>query len=798
MSKLFSKINILYSIDYKTEDNTFIFCGVESNKSNKILASEFIKLKKNLSWKSIFSLMTKAKYLWRIKHFNNELTLEFQSLSKEIFSKLKSCQENLNLRDKNLILENDINTEFQTILFDFLFEEQELYAYYDKLFDQKKYIPKNKNIPFSSFITNYQSLFLNIYNDEKKIKRLKKLRWYLTFDEENFLIVTPSTLFSFVNNEETNENNNLNNELNMLNSSNFCFGENNLSLYGGDSYNDKEKDNIYQKFMNDDSSLHIENELKEYKEIAISEDIINNLLDKEENPILYIVKLISITITLFCRENICYLNCIFNENKKVELIKEYIKRFNNFVQAATYINKQCENINIVFNYLDRDILNNYPHFPKFSIFRLCMKIWYTEMSSILTEDNNSLLTKIKNSTLELFSQFIYEDLTNFKINNSFQSFLFNSNQSSSLFFKSKGEFNLSTSISLFNSNSNNQTVSSTICPFGSYYEDSNIKYTIIEKSLGIIYETFSDEYSVYLFNLSNIDTNNYYDDIEKNIIDLIENSIQKMFNYNININCDDSKNLLKSIVDKILNYFNGYFFSQKILKKLKKRIYSHVVFTLKNLIFEQIGIKIGENFKNNNDSNIIEININEKFLNELHQYLSEQKNISIKKNELKIIVSKIKNIESSLDAIQELDKWLEKEIQLIEINDKKVLKELDKNNISSSYNKLQRYLLSFSVKNNWETIRKIRTIENYHQKLNNKKEKNTIKTNSLKQSFNMFSFNDNLNNLNHFYSEDLDNFGNIDYFAQQNNDVNNQDNFTNTNNSNTGLNNLKSSSIFFG
>ena len=798
MSKLFSKINILYSIDYKTEDNTFIFCGVESNKSNKILASEFIKLKKNLSWKSLFSLMTKAKYLWRIKHFNNELTLEFQSLSKEIFSKLKSCQENLNLRDKNLILENDINTEFQTILFDFLFEEQELYAYYDKLFDQKKYIPKNKNIPFSSFITNYQSLFLNIYNDEKKIKRLKKLRWYLTFDEENFLIVTPSTLFSFVNNEETNENNNLNNELNMLNSSNFCFGENNLSLYGGDSYNDKEKDNIYQKFMNDDSSLHIENELKEYKEIAISEDIINNLLDKEENPILYIVKLISITITLFCRENICYLNCIFNENKKVELIKEYIKRFNNFVQAATYINKQCENINIVFNYLDRDILNNYPHFPKFSIFRLCMKIWYTEMSSILTEDNNSLLTKIKNSTIELFSQFIYEDLTNFKINNSFQSFLFNSNQSSSLFFKSKGEFNLSTSISLFNSNSNNQTVSSTICPFGSYYEDSNIKYTIIEKSLGIIYETFSDEYSVYLFNLSNIDTNNYYDDIEKNIIDLIENSIQKMFNYNININCDDSKNLLKSIVDKILNYFNGYFFSQKILKKLKKRIYSHVVFTLKNLIFEQIGIKIGEIFKNNNDSNIIEININEKFLNELHQYLSEQKNISIKKNELKIIVSKINNIESSLDAMQELDKWLEKEIQLIEINDKKVLKELDKNNISSSYNKLQRYLLSFSVKNNWETIRKIRTIENYHQKLNNKKEKNTIKTNSLKQSFNMFSFNDNLNNLNQFYSEDLDNFGNIDYFAQQNNDVNNQDNFTNTNNSNTGLNNLKSSSIFFG
>ena len=87
---------------------------------------------------------------------------------------------------------------------------------------------------------------------------------------------------------------------------------------------------------------------------------------------------------------------------------------------------------------------------------------------------------------------------------SFQSFLFNSGQSSSseIFFKSKGNFNLSTSVSLFNSNVNNHTVSSTICPFGSYYEDSNIKYCIIEKGLGIIYETFSDEYSVYLFNLS--------------------------------------------------------------------------------------------------------------------------------------------------------------------------------------------------------------------------------------------------------------------------------------------------------
>ena len=805
MSKLFSKINLSYSIDYKTENNTYIFCGVESNKTNKILESEFIMLKK-ISWKFLFSLMTKIKYLWRIKHFNNELTLEFQSFSKELFSKLKSCPESFNLREKNKILENDINTEFQTILFDFLYNEQELYVYYDELFEKKKYIPKNKNIPFGSFITNYKSLFLNIYNDKKKIKRLKKLRWYLTFDEENFLTVSPSTLFSFLDNEEIYNKNNMKNELNMLNNSNFCFGGNNLSLYGTDSYNDKEKDCLYKKFINDDKSLDIKNELKEYKPITISDDIINNLLEKEENPLLYTVKLISITITVFCRENMCYLNSTFKENKNVELIKEYIKRFNNFVQVAKYINSQCENINIVMNYLDKDILKNYPHFPKFSIFRLCLKIWYTEMCSVLTEDNSSLLTKIRNSTLQLFSKYIYDDLTNIKIN-SFQSFLFNSGEGSSLFFKSKGEFNLSTSISLFNSNSNNQTLSSTICPFGSYYEDSNIKYTILEKSLSIIYETFSDEYSVYLFNLSNIDANNYYDDIENNIIDLIESSIQKMFNYNININSNDSKNIIKIIVEKILNYFNGYFYSHKIIKKLKKRINTTINIVLKNLIFEQFGIKIEENLKNqkykNAEYNIIEINLNEKYLNELHRYLIEKKNINIEKSELKKILSKINDVENVFDVLIDIDNWLEKEIQIIETTDKRVLKELDKKNISSSYNNLQKYLLSFSVRNNWETIRKIRTIENYHQKLNNKKEENNnFKLNSLKHSINMFSINEDLNNLNQFYSEDFDNFGNIDYFSEQNNDLNNQNNFMNINNNNcnlsSGLNNLNRSSIFFG
>lgn len=815
MSKEFSNFYYfyVYSIDYKTEENTYIFCGIQSIKDEKLLIPEFIKLN-NISWKSLYNLMNKIKSIWRMKHFNNELTLEFQSLSQIIFSKLKSCQENLNLREKNLILENDINTEFQTILFDFLYDEQELYSYYDELFKQKKYIPKKSKIPFSSFITNYQSLFVNIYNDDKKVKRLKKLRWYLPFDEDNIMSFSPSILFSFSNyNKDDYLNMNMNKELNSFNN-NYSFGlNNNNSLYGRDSFNEKEKNSIYQKFMNDNESLEIKNDLKEYDPIEINEDIIDNLLDKEENPVLYIVKLISITIILFCRETMCHLNLIYNENNCAVLIKEYIKRFNNFIQASKIIDSQCENINVVMNYLDKDILKNYPHFQKFSIFRLCLKIWYIEMSSNLTEDNCSLLTKIKNSSLKLFSEFLEEDLSNMKINNSFQSFLFNSGQSSlfssDILYKSKGNFNLSTSISLFNSDFNNQTVSSTICPFGSYYEDSYVKYTIIEKSLCIIYETFSDEYSVYLFNLSTIETNNYYNDIEEHIINIVKNSIKKMFTNNVDMNNIDNKTLIKSIVDKVLNYFNSYFYSQRIISKLKKRIYNCIIFTLKNLIFELIEIKITENFSNSKSTGIDEGALNnvsnEKYINELHHHLNDKKNMKVGVNELKKILGNINIIENIFDALTSLDKWYNKEMQIIETTDKKVLKELKKNNISSSYNNLQRYLLSFSVRNNWETIRKIRTIENQYQKLNNKNNQKPNNENSLKNSINTYSLNKGLNNLSQFYSEDLNNFGNVDYFSEVNNDnlsnntnnINNNNNVGGNNNFNLGRNNLKSSSIFF-
>ena len=154
----------------------FIFCGINQSKSREKLLPEFIKLKNN-KWKDIYILMNKVKNIWRMNHFNTELTLEFQYLSKDIFAKLKSSQENIALRTKNYLLENEFNTEFQIVLFDFLFEEKEIYDKYDEILERNNYdikIDENKKFLFNSFIKNYKNYFIDIYNDKRKIKRLKK------------------------------------------------------------------------------------------------------------------------------------------------------------------------------------------------------------------------------------------------------------------------------------------------------------------------------------------------------------------------------------------------------------------------------------------------------------------------------------------------------------------------------------------------------------------------------------------------------------------------------------------------
>ena len=59
------------------------------------------------------------------------------------------------LRQENRIVENEINSSLQTYLYDFLYEQQDLYFKYDNIFRSLNLKPRNEELPFKDFILNF-------------------------------------------------------------------------------------------------------------------------------------------------------------------------------------------------------------------------------------------------------------------------------------------------------------------------------------------------------------------------------------------------------------------------------------------------------------------------------------------------------------------------------------------------------------------------------------------------------------------------------------------------------------------
>ena len=93
------------------------------------------------------------------------------------------------LRQENRIVENEINSSLQTYLYDFLYEQQDLYFKYDNIFRSLNLKPRNEELPFKDFILNFDYYLNEIQNDKNKIKQLKKLRWYICIIIQKFLIL---------------------------------------------------------------------------------------------------------------------------------------------------------------------------------------------------------------------------------------------------------------------------------------------------------------------------------------------------------------------------------------------------------------------------------------------------------------------------------------------------------------------------------------------------------------------------------------------------------------------------------
>ena len=791
----------------ETEKNTIL---KNRKRSNKLISPI------NYSWKAIFKIMNKIKSIWRMNKFDNIFTLNTQTLNKFIYTNLKYCNKIPNLRLKNDILESDINSFFQTNLFDYLKEEQKIFDYFDNMFKNNKYIPKkdeDDEILFGEFIIKYKDLFYSIQNNKKSMRQLKKLRWYLIMDEDNFFL-----------------DDNKNNYFNMKNSDFFLDFSKEVEN-NNDSFDEIETKMLYDEFNKNEKDKILDNLEEIQEKNVINDELIDKLLKNENVPFFYIIKLIYLSIKIFCKATICHLLNYYSnieENKTEDgkyLINEYLLCFNNFVDSCILINNKCTNINVAMNYLYDALFEKYPNFPKFSIFRMCIRIWFTEANTHLI-GQNTLLSQIKDKLASIFSKNLKEELYN-KIKNNRN----NTYNSKSVNFAKSKSFGLNSSYMLFKSDNPTSKKNDYLSPFDfgskyitNTYNNSDKQYKILDKGLSIINDTFSNEYSVYILNLSTIDTNSFYHELLSNFNNSIKYYIDEIFNSFLN----DSNFNAKDIIDNIFNYFDNYFFKSQILPKLRKNLYEKVYLELKNNLLEYSKNKYLDSsfFKNkdennfisksiststksnmsanmncksllkssifafNNDLNFDKLDANEN--NEINYEIYKKEIINYIKKNIEFNNKSINNeIERKVEEINEhiniydlfhtIQKWYEDHLNSIKKNDRNVMEKLIGVNIEINisiniplkFNQLKRYLLSYSLQYDWAFIKKVKNIENYSNKNNINKDDDiemTINNNNLEVDY--FNNLDNIGNLNNDNELGLNYFNNLDNIGNVNNNNN--------------------------
>ena len=117
------------------------------------------------------------------------------------------------------------------------------------------------------------------------------------------------------------------------------------------------------------------------------------------NVILLIVK----TLHNFCEFSYSYIKKY--KYDKILFLNEYSKRYRQYVDVAIHINNYLENLNVLINYIYEHFFN-IKYNPKFSFFRLFIKMWNKELLQNLEKEEGFL-----NKLLSITSNFINKELS---------------------------------------------------------------------------------------------------------------------------------------------------------------------------------------------------------------------------------------------------------------------------------------------------------------------------------------------------------------------------------------------------
>ena len=268
---------------------------------------------------------------------------------------------------------------------------------------------------------------------------------------------------------------------------------------------------------------------------------------KKYNSVIYFLVWLNHTFILFINLLYNYLYQFIDINDSKAIIREYSKIHSNLINFGLLVNENFNNINIIFNYLQKEEKELISINGKFNIYDMFLNI----MKKNLYEKLRPVLDK----NIEiLWNQFYNEIFDEEKINNSFDSNNLETNNTELL---NEDNSNDDNDISNIDENIEIEDDNNSII------EENNMSIKdIIEEYSNLILDYSLNRHNAILINNSKIKLDEFYNEYENLII---ENFLKNIDNRSKAIDKDifEDKN---TIIDDKINYLNILF---SFIKKLE-------------------------------------------------------------------------------------------------------------------------------------------------------------------------------------------------------------------------------------
>jgi hypothetical protein len=154
------------------------------------MIDEYFESKSIIEWKKLFKTGIQIN-LNMIKEKQNDIpnfNEDIYNISNEVYTALKGKTisntdywQLPKLRKENLFVESPLNTTHQQNMYDFIYDQQDIYDYYDDIFDAGRIMSikvRKEELPLAETLKEFYYVLNNEFTDEKDMYMLANIRWY--------------------------------------------------------------------------------------------------------------------------------------------------------------------------------------------------------------------------------------------------------------------------------------------------------------------------------------------------------------------------------------------------------------------------------------------------------------------------------------------------------------------------------------------------------------------------------------------------------------------------------------------